>query len=184
MLLYLDTNIILARYAPDEPQHNQAKILLQKIESGKVTAVTSVLTLVEIVCTTSRAFEKFNTEKGKLQREQVAGAFLKRILKINKLAFIPLGGEVSVTASKRQVDIPALFALALEIGSKTGVKTLDTLHLASASIAAKIYGHKIDYLVTLDEDILKRSEEISSLIDCRVVSPTECLGNSSLTSAR
>ncbi len=179
MLLYLDTNIILARYAPDEPQHNKAKTLLQKIDTGEFTAVTSVLTLVEVVCTTSRAYEKFNAKKVNLGREQVAGAFLKRILNINKLTFIPMGGEVSVNVTKRQVEIPALFALALEIGSKTGVKTLDTLHLASASIASKIYGHKIDCFVTLDEDILKRSREISALIESKVVSPAECLGNSS-----
>jgi predicted nucleic acid-binding protein len=176
MLIYLDTNIILARYAPDDPQHNKAKILLQKIETGEFTAVTSVLTLVEIVCTTSRAYKKFNAKNATLGREQVAGAFLKRILNINKLAFIPMGGEVSINITKRQVEIPTLFALALEIGSKTGVKTLDTLHIASASIASKIYGHKIDCFVTLDEDILKRSQEISDLIGSKVVSPAECLG--------
>jgi predicted nucleic acid-binding protein len=72
--------------------------------------------------------------------------------------------------SKIMWNLPALFALALEIGSKTGVKTLDTLHLASAAIASRIYGQKIDYFVTLDEDILKRREAICSLIESRVVS--------------
>jgi hypothetical protein len=48
---------------------------------------------------------------------------------------------------------------------------LDTLHLASASIASRIYGNKVDYFVTLDEDILKRHEEIRNLIDSNVVSP-------------
>ena len=105
-------------------------------------------------------------------REEVAGAFLRRILNIKKLQFIPLGGELSVTVEERQVKLPALYALALEIGSKTGVKTLDTLHLASASIASRIYGNKVDYFVTLDEDILKRYEEIRTLIESNVVSPT------------
>jgi predicted nucleic acid-binding protein len=177
MLLYLDTNIILARYAPDEPQHYQAKTILQKIDAGEFAAVTSVLTLVEVVCTTSRAYEKFNVKSKTFGREEVAGAFLKRILNMKKLTFVPMGGEVSVNAAKGQVEIPALFALAFEIGSKTGVKTLDTLHLASASIALKFYGNKIDYFVTLDEDILKRSKEITGLIKCKVVSPVECLLN-------
>ena len=75
-------------------------------------------------------------------REAIAGAFLKKVLKIEKLRFIPIGGEVSVDAGTSHVEIPALFSLALEIGSKTGVKTLDTLHLASAAIAARIYGEK------------------------------------------
>ncbi len=47
---------------------------------------------------------------------------------------------------------------------------MDTLHLASAAIAARIYGQKIDYFITLDEDIIKRQETINNLIESRVVS--------------
>ena len=66
-----------------------------------------------------------------------------------------------------------LFALALEIGSKTGVKTLDAIHLASAALAGRLYGQKIDCFVTLDEDILKRQEAINPLIESRVTSLNE-----------
>lgn len=173
MLLYLDTNIILARYAPDEPQHDEAKDLLNKVEGGDLSAVTSTLTLVEVVCATSRAYERFADKVGSLGREEVAGAFLRRVVNIRNLGFISMGGEVSVNVMKRRVKLPALFAMALEMGSKTGVKTLDTLHLASASIASRIYGHKIDCFVTLDEDILKRREDISGLIESRVLTPAE-----------
>ncbi len=171
MLVYLDTNIILAKYAPEEPQHQEAKKLLNRIESGKVTAVTSALTLVEVVCTTSRAYQRFDNKAAELGREEVAGAFLRRLLNIKGLSFIPIGSEVSITAEEKQVKIPALFALALEIGSKTGVKTLDSLHLASAAIASRIYGIKVDYFVTLDEDILKKREEITELIESKIASP-------------
>lgn len=171
MLVYLDTNVVLARYAPDEPEHEEAKSLLAKIEAGKVDAVTSVLTLVEVSCTTSRAYQRFN-ETDELARDEVAGAFLRRILNIKKLEFIPLGGDLSVDVEERQVKLPALFVLALEIGSKTGVKTLDSLHLASASIASRVYGKTVDCFVTLDEDILKRREEIRKLIGSRVASPS------------
>ena len=175
MLLYLDTNVILARYAPNEPQHDESKTLLNKIETGKLSAVTSVLTLVEVVCATSRAYERFGDKAGALGREEVAGAFLRRVINIKKLEFIPMGGEASFNINDRRVNLPALFALALEIGSKTGLKTLDTLHLASASIASRIYGSKIDYFVTLDEDMLKQREDISSLIESRVISPADQL---------
>lgn len=174
-MVYLDTNVILARYAPDDPQHDEAKSLLRKIERGKLAAVTSVLTLVEVVCVTSRAYEKFDDTVEDLGREEVAGAFLRRIVNINNLGFIPVGGEVSFNVAEQKVKLPALFALALEIGAKTGVKTLDTLHLASATIASRIYGQKIDCFVTLDEDILKRREDIIGLIESRVASPAEQL---------
>jgi len=100
-------------------------------------------------------------------------AFLKNVLKINNLRFIPIGGDVKVDVDTGRVEIPALFALALEIGSKTGVKTLDTLHLASAAIATRIYNKKIDCFITLDEDILRRREIIDPLIESRVTSLSE-----------
>ncbi|MGO8805544.1 MAG: type II toxin-antitoxin system VapC family toxin [Candidatus Bathyarchaeia archaeon] len=174
MIVYLDTNVLLARYAPEEIHHEQAKRLLSKIETGKLSAVTSVLSLVEVVCTTSRAYEKFNNTAEALGREAVAGAFLRRFLKIRKLRFIPIGGEISLKSTDEdRVEIPAIFALALEIGSKTGVKTLDAIHLASAAISGRLYGQKIDCFVTLDEDILKRREAINPLIESRITSLNE-----------
>ena len=45
MLVYLDTNIILARYAPDEPYHEEAKKLLDEIESdGRESYLRAVVT--------------------------------------------------------------------------------------------------------------------------------------------
>ena len=173
MLVYLDTNILLARYAPDDPQHDEAKELLKRIEAGELSAVTSVLTLVEVVCATSRAYDKFDDKEESLEREEVAGAFLRRVANMGNLGFVPLGGEVSVDVMERKVKLPAVFALAFEIGAKSGVKTLDALHLASASVASRIYGQKIDCFVTLDEDILKRREDVSGLIESKVVSPAE-----------
>jgi predicted nucleic acid-binding protein len=174
MIIYLDTNVILARYAPQEIHHQQAKKLLSKIEAGKLSALTSVLSLVEVACTTGRAYEKFNHELEPLDREAVAGTFLRRVLQIRKLRFIPMGGEISLKSTPEdRVEIPVLFALAVEIGSKTGVKTLDAIHLASAAIAGRLYGQKIDCFVTLDEDILKRQEDITPIIESRIASLSE-----------
>lgn len=173
MLLYLDTNVILARYAPDEPQHDEAKSLLDKVEGGKLAAVTSILTLVEVVSTTSRAYDRFVDKAESFKRHEVSGAFLRRVISIKNLDFIPMGGEVLMNVEDRRLKLPVLFAIALELGSKTGVKTLDNLHLAAASIASRIYGKKIDYFVTLDGNILKRRENIRELIETKVVTPTE-----------
>ena len=86
----------MARYAPDEPQHAEAKRILNKIEVGKLAAVTSVLTLVEVVCTTSRAYQRFDDQTDSMDREEIAGAFLKKIINIKGLDFIPTGGTASL----------------------------------------------------------------------------------------
>lgn len=172
MLLYLDTNVILTRYAPEEPRHGEAKKLLGLIEGGELAAVTSVLALVEVVSTISRVYNRFNKATS-FKRSEVAGAFLRRVLEMRNLDFIPMGGEVTIKLKGRSVKLPVLFAIGLEIGSKTGVKTLDNLHLAAAYIAPRIYGHKIDYFVTLDGDLLKHRRELKDLMEIEVVTPAE-----------
>ena len=172
-LFYLDTNVILTRYAPDEPQHEAAKKIVREVDAGNLAAVTSVLTLVEIASVTSRAHERFAEASGAMKREEIAAAFLLRVASIRNLIFIPTGGEISTKIAEHHVKLPALLAVALEIAPKIGLKTLDNLHLAAAVIASRIYGQKIDYFATLDEEILKHREEVRALIDASVFTPAE-----------
>lgn len=71
------------------------------------------------------------------------------------------------------MKLPALFVVALGITPKIGLKTLDNLHLAAIVITSRIYGQKIDYFVTLDEEIIKHREEVKALIDASVLTPAE-----------
>lgn len=172
-LLYLDTNVILTRYAPEEPQHEAAEKIVRGAEVRKLVAVTSVLTLLEVMSVTSRAYEKFVEIGGAMKREDIAVAFLRRVASIRNLNFIPTGGEISMKIAEQYVKLPAIFVVALEIAPKIGLKTLDDLHLAASIIASRIYGQKIDYFVTLDEEILKYRREVEALIDALVSTPAE-----------
>jgi predicted nucleic acid-binding protein len=172
MILYLDTNVILARWAPQEAHHSDAKKILQAVEEGKAEAVTSTLTLLEVVSTTSRAFDRFKDAKP-MKREEISGAYLKRVVNTRNLSLIPFGGDVTLNVDDRGVNVPALLAVALEVASKTGVKTLDNIHVASVYVASRISGHRVDYLVTLDEDMLRRRTEIEGLTGVKVAAPGE-----------
>ena len=159
---------------PDESGHLESKNLMVKIEEGDHMAITSVITLLEVVSTVSRAYTRFSGEKV-YNREQVSGAFLKRVLNIRNLSFIPAGGEVSTAMQGQRIMLPVLFNIALEIGAQSVVKTLDNLHLASASIASRVYGKNIDYFVTLDKDILDHMEDILRIISVRTARPSDIL---------
>jgi len=173
MILYLDTNVILTRWAPREAHHRDAKNILQAVEEGKTEAVTSTLTLLEVVSTTSRAFDRFKDDEKPMKREEISGAYLKRVLNTRNLSFIPFGGDITLNLDDRGVKVPALLAVALEVAAKTGVKTLDCIHVASVSVASRIHGQRIDYLVTLDEDMLKRRTEIEGITGVKVAAPGE-----------
>ncbi|MDP2900004.1 MAG: type II toxin-antitoxin system VapC family toxin [Candidatus Bathyarchaeota archaeon] len=172
MIVYIDTNILLARYSPREPYHDDAKRLLEAVEGGAVEGVTSILTLVEVVSSVSRAYNR-SKKRGAMGRDEAAGAFLRRVATTRNLSFIPLGGEIAMSVDGVTIDMPALLAVALELGAKTGVKTLDNLHVASATVASRIFGQKIDYFVTLDGDILKHKNEIATNSGVVVVKPAD-----------
>ena len=172
MILYLDTNVILARWAPQEAHHGDAKRILQAVEEGKAEAVTSTLTLLEVVSTTSRAFDRLK-DAGHMRREEISGAYLRRVMNTRNLGLIPFGGDITLTVDDRGVKVPALLAVALEVAAKTGVRTLDSIHVASVSAASRIAGRRVDYLVTLDEDLLRRRTEIEALTGAKVAAPGE-----------
>jgi len=143
MILYLDTNVILARWAPREPHHSDAKRILQAVEEGKAHALTSTLTLLEVVSTTGRASQRFKEDETPMSREEISGAFLRRVVNTRNLSLIPFGGDITLNIAGIGVKGPALLAVALEAAAKTGVKTLDSIHVASVYVASRIYGHRV-----------------------------------------
>jgi len=172
-LLYLDTNVILARYASNEPQHEAAKNIIKRIEEGEMNAMTSVLTLLEVASVTARAYERFVDVGENMKREDIAVAFLGRVVGLVNLTFVPMGGEINLKIAEQNLKFPAVVAVALEIAPKTGLKTLDNIHLATTIFASRIYGQKIDCFVTIDEEILKRREHVGDCIEARVPTPVE-----------
>jgi predicted nucleic acid-binding protein len=168
MTLYLDSNVLLAKYAPLEPHHNEAKRLIQSIEKGEEKAFTSTLTLIETAATISRTYN--TPKKLTISREDLTGAFLKKIINIPNLDFIPQGGEISLNLGNKKIDLPATYSVALEVASVAQLKSLDALHIASALTATRIYGEKIDYFVTLDEGILNQGPALETM-KIKVISP-------------
>ena len=78
--------------------------------------------------------------------------------KDNALAILQLAGELIEITMKIE-------ALALKLGAE-GLKPLDSLHLASASVA------KADYFCTCDDRLLRKARGLTGL-DTKVVSPVE-----------
>lgn len=169
MTLYLDTNIFLARYAPTEPHHREAKKLINRVERGEQKALTSTLTLIETTATISRTYNTL--QKPSYSREKLIGAYLKKIVNTPNLEFVPQGGDISLNIGQKAIDIPATYSIAIEVASVTQLKSLDTLHIASALTANRVYGHQIEYFVTLDEGILKQGEALETM-NIKAVSPS------------
>ena len=172
--LYLDTSVILTKYAPSDPNYPAVTALFRAVENQGIMAVTSTLTLVEVASSVARAYEKFVQEENiKMAKEKLVIAYVKRVVKIPNLQFFTVGREVGIQFNGVNVKLPLVFTKALEIAPRSGLKSLDNLHLAAANIALKTLGLKIDYLVTQDDEILKRRSEIRRITEIPIASPQE-----------
>jgi len=174
---YLDTNIFLARYSPSEREHESSRTLVDATETGKLRAITSTLTLVEIASVVRRSPGKFPE---KTSPSDVAGAFVRRALSVRNLTYLPMGGDMALGASGFQVRIPLLLSAALKAAKTIPVRTLDLLHLASAFMATRVFGQDLDFFATLDEGILGFRREVKDFIGCPAVTPNELVRLESL----
>lgn len=167
---YLDTNVFLARYAPSEKEHEDSKRLLDSTEAGKVKAVTSALTLVEIASAVRRSQGKF---PGSTTDIKSAGSFVRRALVLRNLHYIPFGGEMLLGTKTAQAKIPLLFSAALKAVQTLPLRTLDLLHLASAYMTVRLFGEDLDFFTTLDEGILSFRREVKEFLGCSALTPNE-----------
>jgi len=169
---YLDTNVFLARYSPSEKEHEDCKRLLDSTEAGRLRALTSTLTLVEIASAVRRSQGKF-AESSDIPN--TAGAFVRRAIAIRSLNFIPIGGEMTLGSQAFRVKIPLLFSAALKGVRSLPLRTLDLLHLASAYVAVRLFGEDLDFFTTLDEGILSCRKGVREFLGCPALTPNELI---------
>jgi predicted nucleic acid-binding protein len=168
--LYLDTNVLLAIYAPEDKGHQSSTKLVSAVEDERVKALTSTLTLIEIASAVKRSSRKFAQDEGSDQ--ELPGSFVRKTLQIKNLEYINLGTEVPL-GQESQARIPAVYAIALKAVRTLPLRTLDLLHIASAYAAIRLHGKELDFFTTLDRGILDARREIKTLLGCPSVTPDE-----------
>ena len=168
-IVYIDTSILLAKWIGTDPFHNESKILLGAIEIGKIKGYFSTFGLCEVVSVVKRQEQKFSL---KLHTKQsVPILYLKKIRKIPNLQFFNDSNNLKVSIAGKPTEILASYWLTINNGSKTGLKTLDNVHLAISKVISTITGENVDYFVTGDGGILKKTKEIKKLTGISVVTP-------------
>ncbi len=173
----MDTNIFLARYSPSEKEHETSKRLLSSTEAGKIKAITSPLTLVEIASAVRRTQGKFSDSTSDARN---TGSFVRRALAIRNLQYIPFGGEMLLGTKTTQAKIPLLFSAALKAVQSLPLRTLDLLHLASAYMTVRLFGEELDFFATLDDGILSFRREVKEFLGCPAITPGELVRIESL----
>ena len=174
---YLDTNVIIARYMPSDPNFRQVEKFFR---SSPDTRYISEVSILELYCVFSRLIRasalstlRDQDDFGKLTVDEKVRVAVEHALRTCKLKVIPSERTFDrLPASKQMLEIPHELFEAIRCSPEFGVKTLDALHLAYAS-AIKELVQDLETFATLDKDISARSENIRNKIGINVVTPTE-----------
>ena len=105
--VYLDTNIFIYTVEGYAPEEAFLRELLAALEDGRFTAVTSELTLAEVLV---KPFE--------LGHEDVAAAYAELLVPSDRLAVLPVDRAILVEAARQRATL--------------GMRMPDAIHVATA----------------------------------------------------
>lgn len=169
---YLDTNVFISRWKPDDPYYSEAKIIASNLQKGEISAYTSVLTLLETASVAGRLYAHRMKDKGPEQKKMFIIKTIRR-LAVMSIRFIHLVGDIPLRLDNVKVDMPTLLADSIFLSFLTALRTLDLMHIAAARHAKQIDSEKLGAFITGDAELLARKDEISKIIGMPVLSPKE-----------
>lgn len=172
MSFYMDTNVWIARWKPDDPHHAASIRLVEAIQGGRIEAATSVLTLVEGAATFARRYRVLGqSTRERLPLEAYVGEQTRRLLAL-PLEWIHVPGELELRLHGTAVSLPAILQEALALAAQTPQRTLDLLHLAAGRFGHQVLGLPLEAFVTGDRTLLQSGSSLRRILGFPLEDPT------------
>jgi len=162
--IYLDTNVIIARYKPQDPLFSVSNDLFERKD---LVFTVSPLTLVELHSVISRLKSQliFSNEI----KDVDSRTLVSFIIRDCNLQFLARNFLFSYKVEKSRARIPLEYYLSIIFADKIQLRTLDLIHIAYAYMIKDF----IDVFTTGDEEILEKSNVIERLLGITVKHPKE-----------
>ena len=167
MTVYIDTNVIVAKYHPRDPYYASSRSFLD----SSTDKVVSPLSVVELMAVTSRQAKELHAPDEILReppRRRIR-AIVEFFLRDSNITIVPVAAQAKVKVAKSILTLPLEYVSSLGLAS-LGLRTLDLMHLAYAH-NIRSSGYELDSFVTTDTAILKKSVEIEKLLKIHVKKP-------------
>ncbi len=166
----MDTNVILARFAPKDPLRQAAKNFFD----SKGDRIVSPISILEICAVLSREGVKFDSPRLVMGETET-----RRVLAISEYFVEFLGMRVESLSLTNRVRIagstlslPLEYSEALKKAGELKLRTVDLLHLAYSGLISSLRT-RIDRFVTSDSGIIDRARTIEAQFGFTVVHPKE-----------
>jgi len=174
--IYADTNILIAKYVPNDPFHKECEKISKM---NNIKKIGSPITIVELFSTISRIYQKLKVQidnsdiLNKASRNEIITAIVSYILLDWNLTVPFLENENLVLVLKDfRIVMKKEAFLAATLAPFIQLKTLDNMHIAIAKRLKEEY-IELDYFVTSDKGILNKRVIIKKYTEIEVVNPAE-----------
>ena len=171
--IYLDTNVLLAKWSPNYPFHKESGQIISATEMGTIATVFSTIGLCEVVSVVKRQEMKFLPKSD--PKPSMTIEFIKRIRTIKNLTIFNDNIKIDVSIAGIRTEILSTYWKSIEIASKIGLKTSNNIHLATEIVFQRVTGRQIDYFVSADKMIILEARTIKKAIGVTVVTPDQFL---------
>lgn len=176
--VYLDTNIILCHLRKEEDYFEDAQIIRKQ---KHLKFVTGTITLVEISSVLSRLMENMiETAESSLKEKIISVSNTKQIqllvdylINYTSVEIIEEPEIELFNLFQKRVKINLLYKLAISHSSKVKMKTLDNIHFATARYYESFLQNKISYLVTADDDFIKKGKNYREHSEILIIHPRD-----------
>jgi predicted nucleic acid-binding protein len=170
-MAYVDTNVILAKYFPEDKQHAQASNYIEMTDKRKIISPISV---VELSAVLSRLENELLSPRELLQEspKRRIRALTEFIIRDCGLLLLSIPSQVKIRLAGTVLSVPIEYQGCIRLASTLKMKTLDLLHLAYADNLRK-WGHDLELFVTGDKNLLSNSEKIERELGIKVMEPSK-----------
>ena len=172
-MAYVDTNVILANYFPEDRVHSRASAFFELSRKRKIVSPVSVVELFAVVSRLKTELRAPKEILEELPRRRVR-ALVEFLIKDCKLFLASVPAQAKIKFAGTVLSVPVEYESCIRLAHGLKLKTLDLIHLAYADNLRK-WGHGVDVFVTFDGDILRSSTNIQERFGIEVREPSRDL---------
>ncbi len=162
--LYLDTNVIVARYKPNDPLHKVSEKLLSNKD---FEFFISPVTLFELYAVISRLLPHLFLPPE--VRHVSVSTIVHFIMEDCNLKFTSKTYLTTIYFRDQRIRTPFEYSMAMILAERLKLRALDLLHISYASILRD----KAQLFVTGDDEFLKRRKAIKEFTGLKVMHPKD-----------
>jgi predicted nucleic acid-binding protein len=172
-MAYVDTNVILAKYFPEDKLHAAATAFLELSRKRKIASPVSMVELASVV---SRLQREISAPKEILQepaRRRIR-AIVEFMIRDCNVTLMALPARARIKLAGAILSVPLEYHRSIALAHALELKTLDLVHLAYAD-TLRNWGNDVEIFVTGDKGILYNSEKIHEQLGIEIKPPSESL---------